>query len=219
MRAIGNQRLPGGRVIPLGLSFLPQDMRRFRAEENTDPRLGSRNSPWYRLGYHQHPSRGPGPHGELCPGPGSLHPCPNHPLQLAFLDPVPPSTPPPRPRGPRAPAPPPPPPRPGPAAQGPLPTPSPPHPQISQGVETVPGGTKRFFFFLSSQDRVHPASPISHGGQGETQRNPSTPPKERKTLTSNRAPRSSGSQLGRLGTWDQGGRAGGCEAQAQTNGS
>ena len=205
-RPSGNWRLLGGWVIPLGLSFLPQDTRRLRAEENADPRLGSRNSPWYRLDYCQHRSRGPGPHGELSPGPGSLHPRPNHPLQLAFLDRVPPPTPAPPPH------------RPGPAAQGPLPTPSSPHPQISQGMETVPGGTKRFFF-LSSQDRFHPASPISHGGQGETQRNPSTPPKGRKTLTSNRALRSRGSQPGRLGTSDQGGLAGVCGAQAQTNGS
>ena len=30
VQAIGNQRLPGGWVSPLGLSFLPQDMRRLR---------------------------------------------------------------------------------------------------------------------------------------------------------------------------------------------
>ena len=164
VQAIGNQRLPGGWVSPLGLSFLPQDMRRLRAEENTDPRIGSRNSPWYRLGYHQHPSRGPSPHGELSPGPGSLHPRPNHPLQLAFLDPVPSSTPPPWPSCTRAPA-------------HPQPTPPPNQP----GSGDTPWGDKEIFFFLSSQDRVHPASPISHGGQGETQRNPSTSPKERKT--------------------------------------
>lgn len=53
----GSQRLPGGGggggFIPLGLSFLPQDTRRLRAE-NADPRLGCRNSPWYRLDYCQH---------------------------------------------------------------------------------------------------------------------------------------------------------------------
>lgn len=43
----------GGGFIPLGLSFLPQDTRRLRAE-NADPRLGCRNSPWYRLDYCQH---------------------------------------------------------------------------------------------------------------------------------------------------------------------
>lgn len=164
---MGNWRLLGGRVIPLGLSFLPQDTRRLGAEENADPRFGSRNSPWYRLDYCQHRSRGPGPHGELSPGPGSLHPRPNHPLQLAFLDRVLPPTP----------APPPPPP-------WPSCTRAPAHPQLTPppnqpGNGDSPWGDKEIFFFLSSQDRFHPASPISHGGQGETQRNPSTPPQKR----------------------------------------
>ena len=128
-------------VIPLGLSFLPQDTRRLRAE-NADPRLGSRNSPWYRLGYCQHLRRGPSPCGELSPGPGPLHPCSNHPFQPAFLDPVPPS-----------------PPALAQLHQGPCPPSQhtfplragkqPTHPQISQGMETVPRGTKRSFFLSS----------------------------------------------------------------------
>lgn len=169
----GNQRLLGRGVIPLGLSFLPQDTRRLRAE-NADPRLGSRNSPWCRLDYCQHRPRGPSPHGELSPGPGSLHPCPNHPFQLAFLDPVPPG-----------------PPRPGPATQGPLPA-LPAHfpPNIRQAAHPTPksarewrqslGGQREFFFFLLRIDFIlRPPSPTV--GRGRHKGTPPPPPKERKT--------------------------------------
>lgn len=104
-------------------------------------------------------------------------PRPNHPLQLAFLDRVLP----PHPRAPTA------------LAQlhkGLCPPPAHPTPKSARNGDSPWGGQRDFFFFLPRIDFILPP-PSPTVGRGR-HKNPSTPPKREKTLTSNRALRSRG---------------------------